>query len=211
MKILKRLAVPLLLAAVVIIAALAIRCFFTRGDGPAAPPGRPAAAPPPGWRTVEEERTSGALQKLSPFHRPTKADVVMREWPAGSRVVRVETEGGEEVELGILPGGEVAVPEGQPHKVTVYHKPEAAVGLELRPFVGAGLSTDGPAVMAGVDVIRAWRLHLGPGVALTLPDKDVAAVGAVGYSLWRNVDLRLAGGYGTAGGTGAVGVSLGIE
>ncbi len=69
----------------------------------------------------------------------------------------------------------------------------------------------GPALLAGLDVVRAWRLHLGPGVALTLPDKDVAAVGAVGYSLWRNVDLRLAGGYGTAGGTAAVGVSLGIE
>ena len=211
MKMLKRLAVPLLLAAGVIIAALAIRWFFTRGDGPAAPPGRPAAAPPPGWRTVEEERTSSALQRLSPFHRPTKADVVMKEWPAGSRVVRVETEGGEEVELGILPGGEVAVPEGQPHKVTVYHKPEAAVALELRPFVGAGLSTDGPAIMAGVDVFRAWRLHLGAGVALTLPDKDVAALGAAGVNLWRNVDLRLAGGYGTAGGTAAVGVSVGVE
>jgi hypothetical protein len=208
---LKRLAVPLLLAAGVIIAALAIRWFFTRGDGPAAPPGRPAAAPPPGWHTVEEERTSGALQKLSPFHRPTKADVVMREWPAGSRVVRVETEGGEEVELGILPGGEVAVPESQPHKVTVYHKPEATVALELRPFVGAGLSTDGPTLMAGVDVLRAWRLHAGAGVAVTFPDREVAALGAAGVKLWRNVDLRLAGGYGTAGGVAAIGLSLAIE
>ncbi|NIT36055.1 MAG: hypothetical protein GTN49_06080, partial [candidate division Zixibacteria bacterium] len=125
MKILKRFAVPVLLAAVVIIAAMAIRWFFTRGDGPAEPPGRPAAAPPPGWHTVEEERTSSALRRLSPFHRPAKADEIMRDWPAGSRVVHVETKGGEEVEVGILPGGEVAVPEGQPHKVTVYHKPEA--------------------------------------------------------------------------------------
>lgn len=211
MKMLKRLAIPLLIAVAVIIVALAIRWFFTRGDGPAAPPGRPAAAPPPGWRTVEEERTSGALQKLSPFHRPTKADVAMREWPAGSRVIRVETEGGEEVEVGILPGGEVAVPEGQPHKVTIYHKPEPAVALELRPFVGAGLSTDGPALMAGVDVLRAWRLHLGPGVAVAFTDRDVAALGAAGVNLWRNVDLRLAGGYGTAGRVAAVGLSLAIE
>jgi len=210
-KTLKRLAVPVLLAAAVIIAALVIRSFFPRGEGPPRPPAREAAQPPPGWRVAEEERTSSAVEKLNPFHRPTEADEVMRGWPAGSRVVKIETEGGEEVELGILPGGEVAVPEGQPHKVTVYHKPEPTVALELRPFVGAGLGTSGPAVMAGVDVVRASRLHAGLGVAVAFPDKDVAAVGTVGCNVWRNVDLRLAGGYGTAGGVAAAGVSLAIE
>lgn len=211
MKLLKRLAVPVLVLAVVVVAALVIRWLFARGEGGAVAPARPAERPPPGWSVVGEERTSGALQRLNPFHRPTEADVVMRGWPAGSRVVKVETEGGEEVELGILPGGEVAVPEGQPHEVTVYYKPEPAVALELRPFVGAGLSIDGPNVMAGVDVIRAWRLHAGPGVAVAFPDREVAAVGAVGYNVWRNVDLCLAGGYGTAGGTVAAVVTLAIE
>jgi hypothetical protein len=130
---------------------------------------------------------------------------------AGPGGGRVETEGGEEVELGILPGGEVAVPEGQPHAVTVYHKPEPSVALELRPFAGCCLSVDGPAAVAGVDVVRAWRLHAGPGVAVSFPDRDIPAVAAVGYNVWRNVDLRLAGGYGTAGGTAAVGVTVGIE
>ncbi len=211
MKTLKRLAVPVLLAGAVIIAALVIRSFFPRGEGPPRPPAREAAQPPPGWRVAEEERTSSAVEKLNPFHRPTEADEVMCGWPAGSRVVRVETESGEEVELGVLPGGEVAVPEGQPHKVTVYHKPEPAVALELRPFVGAGFGTSGLAVMAGADVARAWRLHVGPGVAVSLPDKEIAAVGALGYKLWRNVDLRLAGGYGTGGVVAAAGVSVGVE
>ncbi|HUV85686.1 MAG TPA: hypothetical protein VMX79_01075 [bacterium] len=211
MKLLKRLTVPLLIVVVVIVAALAVRWLFARGEGAARAPARQAEQPPPGWRVVDDERTSGALQKLNPLHRPTQADVIMRDWPAGSRVVHVETEGGEHVELGILPGGEVAVPEGQPHDVTVYYKPEPAVALELRPFVGAGLGTSGPAVMGGVDVIRAWRFHLGPGVAVAFPDKEIAAVGTLGYSVWRNVDVRLAGGYGTAGGVAAVGVSLAIE
>jgi hypothetical protein len=210
-KLLKRLAVPALILAVVIVAALVIRWLFAPGEGDGGAPARPAERPPPGWRVVDEERTSGALQRLNPFRRPAEADVVTRDWPAGSRVVKVETEGGEEVELGILPGGEVAVPEGQPHAVTVYHKPEAAVALELRPFVGAGLSIDGPAVMAGVDVVRAWQLHAGPGVAVAFPDREVAVVGAVGYNVWRNVDVRLAGGYGTAGGFAAAVVALAIE
>jgi hypothetical protein len=210
-KLLKRLAIPALIVIAVIVAALVIKWLFARGVGDARAPGRQAEQPPPGWGVVAEERTSSALQRLNPLHRPTKADAVMRDWPAGSRVVHVETEGGERVELGILPGGEVAVPEGQPHDVTVYHKPEPAVALELRPFVGAGLSTGGPAVVAGVDVVRAWRLHLGPGVAVAFPDREVAAVGTLGYSVWRNVDARLAGGYGTAGGTAAVAVTLAIE
>ena len=211
MKLLKRLAIPALIIVAVIVAALVIKWLFARGEGAARAPGRQAERPPPGWGVVDEERTSSALQRLNPLHRPTKADAVMRDWPAGSRVVHVETEGGERVELGILPGGEVAVPEGQPHEVTVYHKPEPAVALELRPFVGAGLSTDGPAVVAGVDVVRAWRLHLGPGVAASFPDKEIAAVGTLAYNVWRNVDVRLAGGYGTAGGVAAVGVSVGVE
>ncbi len=211
MKMLKRLAVPLLIIVVVVMGAVAIRWLFTRGEGPARAPARAADQPPPGWRVADDVRTSSALQRLNPLHRPTEADVIMRDWPAGSRVVRIETEGGEEIELGILPGGEVAVPEGRPHAVTVYHKPERAVALELRPFVGAGLSIDGPAVVAGVDVVRAWRLHLGPGVAVAFPDREVAAVGSLGVNLWRNVDVRLAGGYGTAGGTAAVGVTLAIE
>jgi hypothetical protein len=105
----------------------------------------------------------------------------------------------------------VAVPEGQPHEVSVYYKPEPNVVFELRPFVGAGLSTGGPNVVAGIDVVRAWRLHAGAGAAVAFPDREVAAVGTLSYNVWRNVDVRLAGGYGTAGGFGAAGVSLAIQ
>ena len=213
MKTLRRIALPALLVAAIIIAALIGRRLFIGGEGPArGPAGNRAEVPPPGWAVAPEERTSSAVEKLNPLHRPTKADAIMRDWPAGSRVVKIETEGGEEVELGILPGGEVAVPEGQPHKVTAYYKPEPAIALEMRPFVGAGVSLGGDAcAMAGVDVARAWRLHLGLGAAASFPDKEIAAVGTLGYSVWRNVDVRLAGGYGTAGGVAAVGVSVGVE
>jgi hypothetical protein len=212
MRNLKWVVLSALLAAAVIGGALLGRRLFIGGEGPArAPAGPRAEVPPPGWAVVPEERTSSGLEKISPLHRASEADLVMRDWPAGSRVVRVETEGGEEVELGILPGGEVAVPEGQPHEVTVYYKPEPAVAFELRPFVGAGLGTSGPAVVAGVDVVRAWRLHAGGGVTVAFPDRDIAAVGTLSYNVWRNVDLCLVGGYGTAGGTAAVGVSVGVE
>jgi hypothetical protein len=212
MRTVKRLALPVVLAAAAIAALLALRPLCTREGGPAfAPSGLQAAVPPPGWTVLPEERTSSFAEEFNPFHRPTRADEAMREWPAGSRLVHVETEGGEEVEIGIVPGGEVAAPEGRSYEVTVYHKPESAVALELRPFVGAGLGTSGPAVMGGVDVVRAWRFHLGPAVAVSLPDREVAAGGAVAYNLWRNVDLCLAGGYGTAGGFGAAGVTVAIE
>lgn len=212
MRNLKWVVLSALLVAAVIVAVLLGRRLFIGGEGPArAPVGPRAEVPPPGWAVVPEERTSSAAEKLNPLHRPTKADVIMRDWPAGSRVVKVETEGGEEVEVGILPGGEVAVPEGQPHEVVVYYKPEPAVAFEIRPFVGAALGTTGPAVVAGVDVVRAWRLHVGAGATVAFPDRDVAGVGTLSYNVWRNIDVRLAGGYGTAGATASVGVSVGVE
>ena len=212
MKCVKRVVLAALIVAAFIAAALLGRRIFIGREGPArVPVGPRAGVPPPGWAVAAEERTSSAVEQINPLHRPTEADVIMRDWPAGSRVVKVETEGGEEVELGILPGGEVAVPEGQPHEVTVYYKPEPAVALELRPFVGVGLSIDGPAAVAGVDVVRAWRLHAGAGAAVAFPERDIAAVGTLSYNVWRNVDVRLAGGYGTAGGFGAAGVTLAVE
>jgi hypothetical protein len=210
MKTFKRVALAALVVAALVAGALVARLVMGR-EGP--PRSREAAqrGAPPGWRLAPKERTSSAFQKLNPFRRPSEADAILRDWPPGSRLVRVETEGGEEVELGILPGGEVAVPQGQPHEVTVYYKPEPAAALELRPFVGAGLGTSGPTVMAGVDVLRAWRLHAGVGVAVAFPDRDIAAVGTLSYNVWRNVDVCLAAGYGTAGGVAAAGVSVGLE
>ena len=64
----------------------------------------------------------------------------------------------------------------------------------------------------GVDAYPWDKLKLtftSPPVAF--PDREVAAVGTLGCSVWRNVDVRLAGGYGTAGSTAAVGVTLAIE
>jgi hypothetical protein len=212
MKTFKRVALTALIVAALITGALLTRRYYQRGEGPIPEAASPRAeVPPPGWAVVPEERPSSAVERFNPFHRPTRADEVLAAWPAGSRVVHVETEKGERVELGVLPGGEIAVPEGHGHEVTVYYKPEPAASFEFRPFVGGGLSNGGPNVMAGVDVVRAWRLHAGPAVAVDFPDRDVSAVGAVGWNVWRNVDVRVAGGYGTGGGVVGVAVALAVQ
>lgn len=198
----------MLVAVAIISAALWLRWLLTR---PAESTPSPAGKAPPGWVPKEEYEPTPWYKKLSPTYRPSKADKALKGWPRGSRVVHVETEKGKRVEIGILPDGEVFVPEGQPHKVTVYHRPEAKVALEFRPFIGAGLGTNGVAAVGGVDVLRAWRVHMGPGVAVNIKGK-VAGVGAVGLNVWRNIDLK---GYGGATLDGervfGGGVTIGIQ
>ncbi|HUU56406.1 MAG TPA: hypothetical protein VMW93_03595, partial [bacterium] len=75
MKTLRRIALPALLVAAIIIAALIGRRLFIGGEGPArASFGPRAEVPPSGWAVAPEERTSSAVEKLNPLHRPTKAD-----------------------------------------------------------------------------------------------------------------------------------------
>ena len=64
-------------------------------------------------------------------------------------------------------------------------------------------------VMAGIDVVRARGLVLGLAAAVDLFDRDVSTVRTVAWNVWRNIDLYLASGYGTAG--DLAGVTVGIE
>lgn len=179
----------------VIIGGLVLFAVVCREETPSAPAVKGDA--PPGWVPTEEEKETPWYKKLSPIYQPSKADEVLKPWPRGSRVVHVETEKGEHVEVGILPDGEVFIPDNQPHKVTVYHKPERDVALEFRPFIGPSLGTNGPGAIGGIDVVKLWRVHVGLGVAVGIKDKkaNVAGVGAVGWNVWRNVDVK---GYGGA-------------
>ena len=153
---------------------------------------------PAGWSPGTEERTSSALQRLNPFHRPTRADAVMRDWPAGSSVVHVETEGGEHVEIGILPDGSVVVPDDQEHEVIIYHKPRSAVGLEFRPFAGGSFGMSGPALVTGVDVVRLGPVNLGAGASVDRDENKkirVTPLGAASYNVAGPLDVGATIGY----------------
>ena len=156
---------------------------------------------PPGWQAANVLKT--------PLLGKNKASEYTAEFPPGSRVVVVETPKGETVEIGILPGGQVVTREGV--TATVYEKREAFVEAQVRPFIGAGAIGPelGVAAAIGVDVVRVWKVNLGLGALIN--DEAVAGAGFVSYPVWRNVDARVGGGYGTAGGVGFAGVSIGIE
>lgn len=184
-----------------------------RADAPRSAAVQPATprGSPPGWAAPPAERTTPAIRRILPGYRPTRADVVLRPFPPGSRVVEVQPEKGPPVQVGILPGGDVVVPEGV--KAVVYEKPPALIALEFRPWIGGGAAASAAeidaAAAAGVDVVRAWRFHAGPGVVASRD--NVAGVLTGGVTLWRNVDARVGGGYGLEGAVALVGVGIGIE
>jgi hypothetical protein len=102
---------------------------------------------------------------------------------------------------------------GRGVKAVIYEKPPALIALEARPWVGGGAEKTpgraGTAVAGGVDVVRAWRIHAGPGGMVSRD--NAAAVITGGIELWRNLDARTAGGYGLKGSTAFIGVGLAIR
>ena len=159
--------------------------------------------PPPGWVAPSTETTPWL-----PFKKNV-ASKYTAEFPPGSKVVVVRPEKGPEIKIGILPDGQVVIPKGV--KATIYEKRPALIKAQIRPFVGVGgVGPElGVAVAAGIDVIRIWKVNLGPGVLIT--NDAVAGAAFAAYPIWRNVDLRVGGGYGTNGGVGFAGITIGIE
>ena len=207
--------IVILLAAGAVLGAAVVGYVTCRGCGGeprsgAVQPATPKETPP-GWTAPPEKKTTPALKRILPTYRPTRADVVLKPFPPGSRVVEVQPEGGPPIQVGILPGGEVVVPEGV--KAVVYETPPAAIALEARPWVGGGAEASAMGVdiagAGGVDLVRVWRFHAGPGVVASRD--NVAGVVAGGVNLWRNVDARAGGGYGLEGATAFVGVSIAIR
>lgn len=191
----------------------AIKAFFSGDDAGVTTtvPAATARGLPPGAEPVPmvEDRVT-LRERLTPGRTKTRAEELTAGLPGGTEVYEVKTAEGEQI--GLI----YRTPKGETYKegelqVGAYRAPTPLVAVEFRPHVGGGLGLGGVAAVAGVDVVRAWRVHLGPGVAVDCPAKNVAAVGTVGIKLWRNVDLRLAGGYGTKGAAAAAGVSLAIE
>lgn len=191
-----------------------VKAFFASDEGSvtaSTPPPAKDRGLPPGLEpvpTVEDRVT--LRERLTPGRKRTRAEELTAGLPGGTEVYEVKGPEGEEI--GLI----YRTPEGEIYKkgdveVAAYRAPEPLVAVEFRPYVGIGGGTGGATAFGGVDLVRAWRVHLGPGAAVDYPAKNVAAVGAAGVKLWRNVDLRLAGGYGTKGVTAAAGVSLAIE
>jgi len=190
--------------ALLLIGAAVVGVFTCRCDREAGESDRATqSAAPPGWVAPPTETTP-----FLPFKK-NKASEYTAGFPAGSRVVVVETPKGETVEIGILPDGQVVTKEGT--KATVYEKRAAFITPQIRPFIGAGAIGPelGVAAAVGVDLLRVWRVNLGLGALIN--DEAVAAAAFAAYPVWRNVDARVGGGYGTAGGIAAVVVSVGIE
>ena len=203
MKMALKIAIPL--AAVAVLLGAAWVFFLGRGcgDQPAATASQGGA--PPGWVTPPTETTPWL-----PFKK-NRASEVTAAFPAGSRVVEIETGGAATVQVAVLPGGEIVVPAGT--TATVYVKRPPIINAEFRPWLGGGVEGTpadvDPAIAAGVDLVRVWKLHAGPGVVAS--EDSVAGILSGAVSVWRNVDVRGGGGYGTAGAAGFVGVSIGIE
>lgn len=183
--------------------------------GIAAPASGSAKGTPAGWH---QAAVVVAPRIENPWH-PSEAGKKLKPFVAGTELVEVKTPSGETVQIAILPGGEVVVPDG--YEATVYQKPGPLVDLEARPWIGAGLTGYpggiGAGLGVGVDVVRAWRFHGGPAGVVSWrreagkPRVDVAGGLAGSYNLWRNVDARAVGMYGTAGAAAFVGVGLGIQ
>lgn len=201
MKIYKVLRIPLIILAAVVLAGVVGWVIIGRGCGDQPQPPKTKAEAPPGREFAPVVET--------PLIGRNVASERTRDYPPGSKVVVVKRPGVPEVEVGILPGGEVVVPEGV--EATVYVKREAFAAAQVRPFVGVGVT--GPELYAagavGVDFLRVWKVNLGAGALIN--DRAVAGAAFGAVPVWRNVDARVGGGYGTDGAVAFVGVSIGIE
>jgi len=196
----------LILAAVAVLLGAAGMFLLGRGcgDRPRSSAAQSGGGNIPAGQVKPPEQTTPWL----PFKK-NKASEYTAGFPAGSKVVVVTTQNGEQVEVGILPDGEVVVPEGT--TAVVYVKRPAVVAAQIRPFVGVGATGPGLSVAAaaGVDVVRVWRVNLGVGALIN--SDAVAGAAFASTPIWRTVDARVGGGYGTAGAVGFAGVSIGIE
>jgi len=163
-----------------------------------------------GWEPVKTEKTSGPPATWMPWFKPTKADKVLKDWPSGTRIIEVEPQS-ETVYIAIPESGPIQIPRGV-KGITVYEKPVSKAGLEFRPWLGGGATVYPeikPAAAVGVDILNIWRVHTGPGVCVDSGAFSGLWTASVG--MWRNIDARAGGGFGTGGATGFVGVSIGIE
>jgi hypothetical protein len=162
----------------VIIGVLVLSCIVCREE-------KTPEAIKEGWKKAPTEKTTGPPMTWLPGHKKKKADVILENWPRGTRMVEIQPRE-ETTYIAIPPSGEIQTPKGT-EGVTVYEKPKRDWGLKFRPFIGAGVGTGGPGAVAGVDLVKLWRVHVGAGI---LYDGDAAGVGAVGLNVWRNIDAK---------------------
>jgi len=164
---------------------------------------------PPGWSVAPVEETPLIENPL----RRSKAGEETKGFPAGSKVVEVETHGEPTVKIGILPGGQVVTEEG--HAAQVYFKRPALFALGVDPIVGVGLSAAdkfGPGILAGVDVVKIGPARIGAG-ALVDPLGPVSVAGGAtfGADVYKNVGVRGFAGAGNHGWTFGAAATITIK
>lgn len=181
------------------------------GNRGAAAPASCSAKVPEGYQPVAEVVTPVVP---NPW-KPSDAEKKTKGFQAGSKVIEVETNGEPTVKIGILPGGQVVTEKG--HAAIVYIKRANVVAFEARPWLAGGATVaapgPAPAVAVGVDVVKVWRFHGGPAGAVSWRDHKVDVAGGLSgsYNIWRNIDARAAGMYGTAGAAAFAGVDIAIQ
>lgn len=155
------------------------------------------------------EWTTPRVETTTPWYSRHKnsADEKMRGLPAGARLVEVD---GKQACL-FMPDGSVLTPIEV--DAVVYEKRPRFITGEVRPWISGGavgtITSLEPSAAAGVDVLKLAGVHTGMGISVA-PDA-VSALLVASYGVYRNIDVRLGGGYGTAGTCGYAGVSIAIE
>lgn len=140
-----------------------------------------------GWQKVTTKKTSGPPATWMPWYKPTRADKILKDWPAGTKIIEIEPHE-ETIHIAIPPSGDVLIPEGE-QGITVFEKPKRTWGPEARPWFGGGY-VDGIAAAGGLDIFKVKiikDIHVGPALAY---NGELSGGGSVGVNLWRNIDLR---------------------
>lgn len=176
------------------------------------------AKAPEGWTIVPDVEPPSGPAALNPLRKKTEAENELAGMPAGARVAKIETEGGDTIRIGVLPSGEIIVPEGQQgiKNIVVYHKPPPWAALEARPWIGGGLglspaardrgdendaATIRPEVLAGVDGLRIGTkkpVHLGAGASWS-SEAGIGLVTRAGWQILGNLDVGAHLGYNRLG------------
>jgi len=148
-------------------------------------------------------------ERLNPFHEYTHAEELTKDLLAGTEIYEVEIPGRD-------PGLIYRTPQGFIYElgdlsVTAYRTPTPLIVAEFRQkiFVGIGVSKKAIGIGFELDMLRIWRVHIGPAVGYQFDKTGWIGTG-FGVNLWKNVDV---GGYGgkIMGGKGWIGgVSVGI-
>lgn len=160
-------------------------------------------------KVVEDDLTP--FERINPLHRMTRAEELLHDKPAGTEVYEFEMDGTERIWR--TPEGDIYIEkDSEITEITAYRKPLPPAGFEFRPKVMATTDFSTVGIGAELDVVRLWKVHLGPGAGYNFNKTGWLGAGG-GYNVVKNVDV---GGYagktiGAEGWTSGVSVGVAIK